>query len=269
MITVGVAGAAGKMGRALLRAVNEHPQLSLGSAWESSQHPAVGQDAGLLAGDAANGVLVGDSAASGLALCQVAIDFTVPVATMALLALAVTQRKALVIGTTGLSPEQTAQLTAAGKTLPLVYATNYSTGVNVLWALAQQAARSLGETFDAEIIETHHNQKKDAPSGTALTLLDAICRGKGLDPAQAGRFQREGLIGPRAPHEVGVSAVRAGDVVGDHIALFAGPGERLELKHQAHTRDTFARGAARAAAWVMGQKPGVHSMTEVLGLPRT
>jgi 4-hydroxy-tetrahydrodipicolinate reductase len=148
----------------------------------------------------------------------------------------------------------------------VVYATNFSMGINLLWVLARRAAEVLGPQFDAEIIEAHHNMKKDAPSGTALTLLEAICRGRGLDPDKSIRHGRQGLTGPRSPGEVGMHAVRAGDIVGEHLALFAGPGERLELKHQAHSRDTFARGAVRAAAWLKQQPAGFYHMADVLGL---
>lgn len=266
MITVGIAGAAGKMGQALVRAVAAHPQLSLAAAWERSGEAHVGQDAGVVAGVEALSVKIGDSPQAGLRACQVVIDFTAPEATLALLEAARAQRCALVIGTTGFSAEQTARLRAYGTDLPMVYATNFSLGVNVLWALARQAAAVLGPAFDAEIIEAHHNQKKDAPSGTAMTLLEAICQGRGLDPGRHACYGRQGLTGARPQDQVGVHAVRGGDIVGDHTALFAGPGERLELRHQAHSRDTFARGAARAAAWIHGQAPGFYSLAEVLGL---
>jgi 4-hydroxy-tetrahydrodipicolinate reductase len=266
MITVGIAGAAGKMGQALVRAVAEHEQLSLAAAWERPGEAHVGQDAGWVAGAGSLSVPIADSPQAALRACQVVIDFTAPEATLALLDAARAQRCALVIGTTGFSAEQLERLRGYGGALPIVYATNFSLGVNLLWALARQAAAILGPAFDAEIIEAHHNQKKDAPSGTALTLLEAICQGRGLDPKRHARFGRQGQSGARPRDEIGVHAVRAGDIVGDHTVLFAGPGERLELRHQAHSRDTFARGAARAAAWIHGQAPGCYSLAEVLGL---
>lgn len=266
MITVGIAGAAGRMGRALVRAAAEHGQLKVAAAWERPGEAHVGQDAGVVAGLNPLSVPIADHPQAAFQNCQVLIDFTAPEATLALVAAARGKSSALVIGTTGLTPQQLEQVRAAGAVVPLVYATNYSLGVNLLWALARQAAAVLGPAFDAEIIEAHHNQKKDAPSGTAVTLLEAICQGRGLDPKRHACYGRQGLTGARPQDQVGVHAVRGGDIVGDHIALFAGPGERLELRHQLHTRDTLARGAVRAAAWIHGQKPGCYGMADVLGL---
>lgn len=266
MALIGVAGAAGKMGRALMRAVIEHPELKLGAAWEVEGHPLLGQEAGPLAGCEPNGVLITDNQEKAVEICDMVIDFTAPDATANLIDLAVKKGKAMIIGTTGLSPEQHDQMKKAADTIKIVYATNFSTGVNLLWTLAKKAAAILGESFNAEIIEAHHNLKKDAPSGTAWTLLEEICKGKGLDPGTSVQHGREGLIGARQVDEVGMHSVRAGDIVGDHTALFAGPGERLELKHQAHSRDTFARGAARAAAWLKTKPKGFYHMSDVLGL---
>jgi len=266
MINVGIAGAAGRMGRLLVKAACEHPELQVTAAWDIAGNPALGQDAGQLAGVAPLGVALVDSPEKGLAACDLAIDFTVPEATQHLAGLAQAMGKFLVVGTTGLNPSQVESLRQAGKKTGVVYATNFSTGVNLLWILARKAAAILGDQFDAEIVEFHHNMKKDAPSGTAVTLLEAICQGKGLDPQTSVRHGREGLVGSRTKAEVGMHAVRAGDIVGDHIALFAGPGERLEIRHQAHSRETFARGAARAAAWVSRQKPGFYHISDVLGL---
>ncbi|MCK5243026.1 4-hydroxy-tetrahydrodipicolinate reductase [bacterium] len=266
MIKVGIAGAAGKMGRALVRAVVEHPELSLSAAWDRKDHPSIGQDAGVLAGLVAAYVVVGDSAAAAIAKSEIVIDFTAPDATVAIVRHAVETGCALIVGTTGMTSEQLTMLQKAGEKIAVVYATNFSTGVNVLWALAEQAAGILGEAYDAEIIESHHNLKKDAPSGTAVTLLEAIARGKGLDPQKSAIHGRVGMPGVRRKEEIGVHAVRAGDIVGEHIALFAGPGERIELKHQAHSRDVFARGAVRAATWVKKQDPGFYHMSDVLGI---
>jgi len=266
VIKVGIAGAAGKMGRALVRAVTDHNALTLAAAWESKGHACLGQDAGQLAGIGALKVELSDAVAGDIKACEVIIDFTAPEATIAITREAVSAGRALVIGTTGLSDKQIAMIRKAGEQIPIVYATNFSTGVNLLWALARQAARILGEAYDVEIIESHHNMKKDAPSGTALTLLEAVCQGRGLDPKQVARYGRQGMVGARQKQEIGVHAVRAGDIVGEHSALFAGTGERLELKHQAHSRDTFARGAARAAAWVTTQPAGFYHMSDVLGL---
>jgi len=266
VIRVGIAGAAGKMGRALVRATAEHSDLTLGAAWERSGHAALGQDAGELAGAAHLGVALSAAETIRLEACDVLIDFTAPEPTVELAQKAAQAGRALVIGTTGLKAEQIETLRAAAQKVPVIYATNFSMGVNLLWQLARQTAAALGEAFDIEIIEAHHNLKKDAPSGTAVTLYEEVCRGRGLDPAQAARHGREGLVGARTKSEVGMHAVRGGDIVGDHTVLFAGPGERLELRHQAHTRDTFARGAARAAGWLAGKPAGWYRVADVLGL---
>ncbi len=266
MTKIGVAGAAGRMGRALIRAVMGHPQLTLGAAWEMKGHALIGQDAGTLAGLEANGILLGEDNQKALDHCDIIIDFTTPEVTMQTMILAVAKGKGMVIGTTGLSPEQHQTMQKAAQSIPIVYATNFSTGINLLWSLVTQAAQILGEEYNVEIIEAHHNMKKDAPSGTALTLLERLCEAKGLDPSEAAQYGREGLIGPRAKNEVGIHALRAGDIVGDHLVLFAGPGERLELKHQAHSRDTFAQGAVRAAHWLSAKVPGLYHMSDVLNL---
>lgn len=268
MITVGIAGAAGKMGQALVRAVAAHPQLSLAAAWERSGEAHVGQDAGVVAGVEALSVKIGDSPQAGLRACQVVIDFTAPEATLALLEAARAQRCALVIGTTGLSAEQTARLRAYGTDLPMVYATNFSLGVNVLWALARQAAAVLGPAFDAEIIEAHHNQKKDAPSGTAMRMAQIIAAALKRDLDKEAVYERKGMIGARTKTEIGIQTVRAGDIVGEHWVIYGGLGERLEFIHRAHSRDNFAKGAVRAAKWIVDRPNGFYDMQDVLGLKK-
>jgi 4-hydroxy-tetrahydrodipicolinate reductase len=245
--------------------VQEHPALTLAAAWERPRHELLGRDTGELIGSEPSGVKLISAQEFSSAACDVVIDFTAPEATLAL----VQQARAgqgLVIGTTGFTPEQVETLRGAARKLPIVYATNFSSGVNLLWALARKAAAALGEAFDVEIVEAHHNQKKDAPSGTAWTLYQEICAARGLDPTRAMRHGRQGLTGPRERGEIGMHSLRAGDIVGDHTVLFAGPGERLELKHQAHSLAVFARGAARAAAWIAGKPAGWYSPADVLGL---
>lgn len=266
MIRLAITGAAGKMGRALVRAALEVPELSVAAAWERPGHPDLGRDAGETAGAARLGVSVTPMDAADLSACDVVIDFSAPAPTAELAGKAAAAGTALVIGTTGLSEAQLGQVREASRRVPVMYATNYSLGVNLLWALARQTAAALGEAFDIEIIEAHHNQKKDAPSGTAVTLYEELCRGRGLDPKRTARCGREGLTGARTKSEIGIHAVRGGDIVGDHTVLFAGPYERLEFKHQAHSRDVFARGAARAAAWIAGKPAGWYGMKDVLGL---
>ena len=208
---------------------------------------------------------VGEDLSAHLGACDVIVDFSSPRATRALLELAVARKKPVVIGTTGHEAAEKAALIELARRVPCVWAGNFSVGVNLLFALVRRAAHTLGSDFDAEVVEMHHRFKKDAPSGTAARLLEIILEERKLG-AQALRHGREGLTGERSPSEVGVHALRGGDVVGDHTVIFAALGERLELTHKASDRAIFARGALRAAQWVAGQKPGVYDMQDVLGL---
>jgi 4-hydroxy-tetrahydrodipicolinate reductase len=208
---------------------------------------------------------VGDDIAAGVAKSDVIIDFSSHAATRALLEIAVAQNKPVVLGTTGHSAAEKQQLLALAGKVPCVWAGNFSVGVNLLFALTRRAAAVLGSDYDTEVIEMHHRFKKDAPSGTAARLLEIILEERKLD-ASALRHGREGITGERKPTEVGVHALRGGDVVGDHTVMFAALGERLELTHKASDRAIFARGALRAADWVVTQKPGVYDMQHVLGL---
>ncbi len=210
-------------------------------------------------------VAAGDDAAAGLAACDAIVDFSSPRATRALLELAVAKGKPVVLGTTGHEPAEKAALLALAARVPCVWAGNFSVGVNLLFALTRRAARTLGADYDAEVLEMHHRFKKDAPSGTAARLLEIIREERKLG-AEALRHGRAGITGERTPSEIGVHALRGGDVVGDHTVMFAALGERLELTHRASDRAIFARGALRAAQWVAGQKPGVYDMQDVLGL---
>jgi 4-hydroxy-tetrahydrodipicolinate reductase len=207
----------------------------------------------------------GDDLVSALPACDVIIDFSSHRATRALLELAIAQRKPIVIGTTGHSADEKTQLLALAAKVPCVWAGNFSVGVNLLFALTRRAASILGSDYDAEVIEMHHRFKKDAPSGTAARLLEIILEERKLS-ASALRHGREGITGERTSTEVGIHALRGGDVVGDHTVMFAALGERLELTHKASDRGIFARGALRAAQWVVSQKPGVYDMQDVLGL---
>lgn len=207
----------------------------------------------------------GDDLAAGIAKADVVIDFSSHKITAEVARLAVAAKKPLVIGTTGHTAEVKAQITALVAAIPCVWAGNYSVGVNLLFALTQRAARILGSDYDAEVIEMHHRFKQDAPSGTAARLLEVILEERKLD-ASALRHGREGITGERQPTEVGIHSLRGGDVVGDHTVLFAALGERLELTHKASDRGIFARGALRAAAWVVSQPPRLYDMQDVLGL---
>lgn len=215
--------------------------------------------------EVAGAVDVGDDVGAALAKCDVVVDFSSHAATRSLLELAVAQRKPVVLGTTGHSAEEKKQLLALAANVPCVWAGNFSVGVNLLFALTRRASAILGSDYDAEVIEMHHRFKKDAPSGTAARLLEIILEERKLD-AKALRHGREGITGERKSTEVGIHALRGGDVVGDHTVMFAALGERVELTHKASDRGIFARGALRAAQWVVGQKPGVYDMQDVLGL---
>jgi len=207
----------------------------------------------------------GDDLALGIAAADVVIDFSFHTATSEIIRLCVAHRKALVIGTTGHSAEEKKHLLTEAARIPCVWSGNYSVGVNLLFALTRRAASVLGSDYDAEVVEMHHRFKKDAPSGTAARLLEIILEERKLG-AEALRHGREGITGERTSTEVGIHALRGGDVVGDHTVMFAALGERLELVHKASDRGIFARGAVRAAAWVTGQSPGVYDMQDVLGL---
>lgn len=239
--TVLINGAKGRMGQALLSSAKEM-NLTVGAAVDA-----------------------GDDLAAALARCDVIVDFSSHKATQAVLELAMAQKKAVVIGTTGHPADEKKHLLALAAKVPCVWAGNFSVGVNLLFALTRRAASILGSDYDAEVIEMHHRFKKDAPSGTAARLLEIILEERKLN-ASALRHGREGITGERTPTEVGIHALRGGDVVGDHTVLFAALGERVELTHKASDRGIFARGALRAAQWVVTQKPGVYDMQDVLGL---
>jgi len=264
MQRIGIAGAAGKMGCFLVRAVKARPDLTLTAAWERPGHPALGRDAGECAGLEPLGVKLADRA--DLSACDVVIDFTAPEATLALAQQALGGKCNLVIGTTGLNENQIQALRSISERVGMIQSTNFSLGVKLLEILVEKVAATLSANYDIEIIEAHHNQKKDSPSGTALSLYQAACRGRKLNPASAEKYRRHEITGARTQGEVGLHAVRGGDIVGDHTVLFAGPGERLELKHQAHSREVFAHGAAGAAAWLGGKPAGWYSLVDVLGL---
>jgi 4-hydroxy-tetrahydrodipicolinate reductase len=263
---IGVLGADGRMGRAIVRAIAARDDKSalLGAAVERPGSPALGQDAGVVAGSGAAGVII----AQGLpekAAAAVWIDFTVPAATLVAAEAAAARGVAMVVGTTGLSVAQKAELAAAAKQIPIVVAANTSVGVTVLLKLIADAARALGPGFDLEIVETHHRAKRDAPSGTALRLAEALAEATGRDLGATARFERHGDIGARTDAEIGIQTLRGGDVVGEHTIYFLGQGERVEITHRATSRDTFAHGAVRAALWVAGRPPGLYDMRDVLG----
>ncbi len=267
MTKVIVAGAAGRMGQRISYMVQQNPDLELAAAFEHPDNPAVGRDVGENGGFGTTGVTIEPGLETVIDRGEVIIDFTFHKATMEFVRLAAEKKKAMVIGTTGLSAGDLATLReTAEASFPCVQAPNMAVGVNVLFKLVEKTAAILGDAYDVEIVEAHHRMKKDAPSGTALKLGEMAASGLGRDLDQVGVYERYGIIGERSDTEIGIQTIRAGDIVGEHTVYFAGAGERLELTHRAHSRDNFARGAALAAAWVAGQDNGLYTMFDVLGL---
>jgi 4-hydroxy-tetrahydrodipicolinate reductase len=264
-VRIAVLGAAGKMGQAIVRALAGTIGGTLSAAVERPGSAELGRDAGLLAGLGANQITVrADLPAAGEA--DVWIDFSSPAASVAHAQAAAERGAALVIGTTGLSADDKAKIAEAARQVPVVLSPNMSVGVNVLLRLVSDAARALGDEYDIEVLEAHHRAKRDAPSGTALRLAEALAEATGRDLGQAARYERHGDIGPRPPKEIGLQTIRGGDVVGDHTVFFLGLGERVEITHKASSRETFARGAVRAALWLSGRPAGLHDMRDVLQL---
>ncbi len=260
-----MAGALGRMGRRILELSAAAPDLSVGGAFDMPQHAGTEIQIGAEAGKPQSFRLAKDAAAA-LANADVLIDFTAPSATLQNVAAAAQAGKPAVVGTTGLSESERAQLAELAKKIPIVFAPNTSVGVNLLFKLTQQVAKTLGLDYNVEIVETHHNQKVDAPSGTAFRLAERAAEGLGLTYPGDATFGREGMTGKRPSRQIGVHALRGGDVVGDHTVSFIGNGERIELTHRAHSRDTFARGAIVAARFAAKAKPGLYDMQDVLGL---
>jgi 4-hydroxy-tetrahydrodipicolinate reductase len=261
-----VTGAGGRMGRTLVKAIAETPGLTLSGAVEAAGAPTLGQDAGVLAGLPANGMTIRTDIKALLANADGIVDFTVPAATVACAALAAERGVVHIIGTTGFSAEDEAKIATAAKRAVIVKSGNMSLGINLLAALVKQVAQKLDDDFDIEIVEMHHNKKVDAPSGTALMFGRAAAAGRGVDLKQHTIPAREGHTGARGRGDIGFAALRGGTVVGEHSVIFAGPAERVELTHRAEDRMIFARGAVKAARWAHGQKPGLYTMADVLGL---
>ena len=263
---IGVVGAAGRMGGAVVRQVAATDGCMVVAACETHGSPAVGRDAGDLAGIGPIGVTVLDDAAALFQAADAVVEFSIPAATIVHSGLAAAAGCIHVIGTTGLDAVQEAALARAGEAAPVVYAPNMSLAVNVLFALTRQVAALLDEDFDIEIVEMHHRHKTDAPSGTALRLGRAAAAGRKVDLDAAGVFTRHGQTGARQRGAIGFATLRGGDVTGDHSVIFAADGERLELSHKSQSRQIFARGAVRAALWARTAGPGLYSMQNVLGL---
>jgi len=266
MADVVVAGAAGRMGSRLVALLQGDKDLRLAAALEAPGHPAVGKDAGEVAGVGRTGVAITDKPEGALGSERILIEFSVPEATLAHLRLVAREGGRAVIGTTGLSPAQREEIADLARQAPILLSPNMSVAVNVAFRVLRDMARMLGDEFDVEVTEIHHRFKKDAPSGTALRMAEVVAEALGRDLASTAVYGRHGLPGERTRNEIGIFSLRSGDVVGDHTVSFGTLGERLELTHRSHNRDNYARGALRAARFIGGARPGLYSMQDVLGL---
>lgn len=259
-----VVGAAGKMGGRIIHVIKETPSIELYRAIERADHPSMGKDVGEAIGLGRIGVILeGELKKAG---ADVIINFTNPQSSLESLQFAKENGLAIVIGTTGLSPEQLNRVKELSKSVRCVFSPNMSVGINVMFRIVQEIAQVLGPEYDVEIVEAHHRLKKDSPSGTAVRLGELIAKVMGRDFDRVGVYGRKGMVGERTKEEIGMQVIRAGDIVGEHTVLFGGMGERLEVTHRAHSRDNFARGAVRAALWVVNQPTGLYDMQDVLGL---
>lgn len=259
-------GASGRMGQMLVKLVSESPAARLVGVLERPGHEWVGRDIGEAMGGAALDVIVTDDPLEAMSKAQAVIDFTAPAATVMLAGIAAQARAVHVIGTTGFSEDDLTKLAAAARHATIIRAGNMSLGVNLLVQLTKKVAKALDESFDIEVVEAHHKHKVDAPSGTALMLGEAAAEGRGVQLGRVADRGRDGITGERVDGHIGFSAIRGGDIVGEHDVIFAGPGERVTLRHVATDRAIFGRGALKAALWGVGRKPGSYDMMDVLGL---
>ncbi|MCE5312885.1 MAG: 4-hydroxy-tetrahydrodipicolinate reductase [Nitrospiraceae bacterium] len=266
MIRLAVTGAAGRMGSRIAALSAEYEGLKLSGALERSGAPAVGKDIGMIAGLGETGVLIKDSAQDVISSADVTIDFSSVAATLGHIEIAAANSRAMVIGTTGFEKDDLSKIKKAAEKIPVMMAPNMSVGVNLLLKVLAQISPVLADEYDIEIVEAHHRLKKDAPSGTALKMAQVIADSIKRDLDEVAVYCRKGITGERTRKEIGIQTVRAGDIVGDHTVMFGGLGERIEITHKASSRDTFARGALRAALWIVGKKPGLYDMQDVLGL---
>ena len=265
-VPVAILGAAGRMGRMLVQAVGAETAMRVGATVEHADSPCIGMDAGTLAGIGEIGIAVEGTMDRALADCDVCIDFTLPAPTVDHVLACRSGRRAMVIGTTGLSPEQLATVEEAAREIAIVHAPNMSVGVNLCFKLLDIAARALGDSVDIEIIEAHHRNKVDAPSGTAVRMGEIVAGALGRELSDCAVYGREGDTGVRDRRTIGFETIRAGDIVGEHTVMFGGDGERIELTHRSSSRANFAAGAVRAARWVVQRPPGLYDMQDVLGL---
>ncbi len=266
MVKAIVMGAGGKMGGRIATLIAAADGIEVAGAVEVAGHSLIGADIGDALALGRTGVVVSDTLDACIEHGDVVIDFTHHDAAVHNVRIAADHGKAIVIGTTGLTSEETAELESLARKTRCVLAPNMSVGVNVMLKVLDSVARILGDDYDVEIVEAHHNLKKDAPSGTAMKMAQCIAEALGRNLEEVGNYGRKGMIGARPKPEIGIQTVRAGDIVGEHTVIFGGMGERLEFIHRAHSRDNFARGAVRAALWIMGQPNGLYDMQDVLGL---
>ncbi|MFA7555329.1 MAG: 4-hydroxy-tetrahydrodipicolinate reductase [Spongiibacteraceae bacterium] len=265
-VKIAVTGAAGRMGKILIEAISLNSNAELTAAIERPDSSLIGADAGELAGLGKNGIAIVGDLKQVINNFDVLIDFTAPAATIANATACAAASKKMVIGTTGLTSEEQVLIANFANQSAMCKATNYSTGVNLCFKLAKEAAKILGDDYDVEIVEAHHRHKVDAPSGTALSLGEAVADGLDRDLKQVAVYGREGQVGARPDKEIGFATVRGGDVVGDHTVMFLADGERVEITHKASSRMSFARGAVRAAVWLKEKHVGLYDMQDVLGL---
>ncbi|MFP4356406.1 MAG: 4-hydroxy-tetrahydrodipicolinate reductase [Phycisphaerae bacterium] len=261
---IAIIGAAGRMGRRIAALAIESEQFDIVAATENPSTGQAGKDVGELAGVGKFGLAVTDSIPDDV-FPEVAIDFSLPEGTLAVLPICRKKNTAMVIGTTGLTESQQAEVADSASQIPIIHASNYSVGINVLLKVVSDVTAALGKDYDIDISETHHRFKKDAPSGTAISLARSVCQARGVDYGEVAVLGRGGQS-PRKPGEIGMHALRLGDTVGEHQVHFGNLGETVTIAHSAHTRDTFVRGALRAAKWLAGKKPGMYDMPDVLGL---
>ena len=268
MIKAVVAGAAGRMGSRVINVLSSSEGIRLSAAIERKAHPLLGQDSCGPAGLPVGGVLtvITDDLVAALKAGDVLIDFTVPEKSLEHIKTCADLGKPLVVGTTGFSKEQMGEINKHVQNIPCVLSPNMSIGVNLCFKILAEIAKTIGDDYDMEIVEAHHRMKKDAPSGTAVKMAQVIAQAVNRNLDEVGVYARKGMIGERSNKEIGIQTLRAGDIVGEHTVMFAGKGERIEITHRAHSRDTFAAGAVRAAKWVVGKKPGLYDMQDVLGL---
>ena len=266
MTKVAVAGAGGRMGTSILNTLTEDRNIKIVGATEKSGHPLLGTDLKKIIKNIKGRIVITDKLNSAYKDADVIVDFTTPASTLKTAEYCSRNKKAVVIGTTGFTKAQSKILEKYLKKVPSVYSPNMSVGVNLVFETAKMLASRLGKEYDVELVEAHHGNKVDSPSGTALRLAESVAEGLGIDLDKHARYERHGRIGKRKKGEIGIQTIRGGDVVGDHTVMFLGEGERIELTHKASSRDNFSRGVLRAVKWVDGKAPGIYSMKDVLGL---